>query len=141
MEPSELAQILQGMRSLYAQQREQHAEMMASLGRIEMLLQQNQGEPKPPSLEYELTDYPDFDWSRINAEVAVRDADGVAAVRWNGRIYKRRSPDNRFEPVVYFSRCVGKDDDGSNRYERLITFKKSETPEPIGRKALAQLER
>ena len=45
--------------------------------------------------------------------------------------------DNAYGAVIFFSRCIGKAEDGSNQYERLITFEPlSELKvEPISRKA------
>jgi hypothetical protein len=52
-----------------------------------------------------------------------QDQYGAAIVSWNGQQYTRRSPSNKFGEAVWFSRCVGKDESGQNKYERLITFK------------------
>lgn len=48
---------------------------------------------------------------------------GAAIVSWRGVQFVRRSPSNKFGEAIWFSRCVGKGDDGSNIYERLITFR------------------
>jgi hypothetical protein len=44
-------------------------------------------------------------------------------VEWNDRVFQRRSGNPTFGAVIYYSRAVGKDAAGVNKYERLITFK------------------
>ncbi|MHC5829041.1 MAG: single-stranded DNA-binding protein, partial [Nostoc sp.] len=51
------------------------------------------------------------------------DQHGAAIVGWGGQQFIRRSPANKYDPAIWFSRCTGKAEDGSNAYERLITFK------------------
>lgn len=87
-----------------------------------------------PNYRKPLADYKGFDWSLIGAEVVRRDDDGVAAVEWNGRLFTRRAPGNKFDAAIWFSRCIGKDDAGGNRYEKLITFKDSALAEEIAPK-------
>jgi hypothetical protein len=88
-----------------------------------------------PNYQRALSEYPTFDWSSIGASVLNRDDDGVTAVEWNGQVFTRRSPNNKFDAAVWFSRCVGKDADGNNRYVRLISFKAVSEAEPIAAKA------
>lgn len=90
-----------------------------------------------PNITAILENFPHFDWASIGAKVEVRDKYGVALVSWNHNLYQRRSPDNAYGAVIYFSRCVGKSDNGSNEYERLITFKpyKEIAARPISREA------
>lgn len=76
-----------------------------------------------PNYQYSLETFHDFEWDSIGATVIKTDRDGAAVVAWNGQHYFRRSPSNKYEPAVWFSRCTGKGDDGNNSYERLITFK------------------
>ncbi|MDJ0728249.1 MAG: single-stranded DNA-binding protein [Prochloraceae cyanobacterium] len=80
-----------------------------------------------------LEEYQDFDWNSIGAKILDRDSDGVSAVSWHGKIYKRRSPENKFAPAIWFSRKQGND------YYKLITFKTIEAAEPLSRKVLAQI--
>jgi len=89
-----------------------------------------------PNLERSLKDYAEFDWSAIQAQVVERDRYGPAIVEWNGRQFKRRSPENKFGAAIWFSRALGKDGD-KVQYERLITFRPadSEGIEPISRQA------
>ena len=76
-----------------------------------------------PNYQYPLESFKSFDWNSIQAKVIKSDQYGAAVVRWNGKQYIRRSPSNKYNPAVWFSRCTGKSDDGNNLYERLITFK------------------
>jgi DdrB-like protein len=87
-----------------------------------------------PGYVRNLSDFQTFDWSELGATVTQTDADGVAVVTWRGHQYVRRSPSNKFNPAIWFSRAVGKDDNGENRYERLITFKELAEPEPLSEK-------
>ena len=90
-----------------------------------------------PNYEYPLESFRNFDWSSIGAEVVRKDQYGAAIVSWNGKQFIRRSPSNKFGVALWFSKCTGKDEDGSNKYERLITFKplKSKEVEPVSEKA------
>jgi hypothetical protein len=88
-----------------------------------------------PNYQRLLSEYPHFDWASIGAAVLNKDVDGATSVEWNGQIFTRRSPNNRFDAAVWFSRCVGKDADGNNRYARLMTFKAASEAEPIASKA------
>lgn len=91
---------------------------------------------KAPNIQQPLQDYPDFDWKSIGARVLRTDADGASVVEHNGRIYKRRSPDNKYEACIWFSRCTGKDENGNNHYETLISFETiKDDVEPLGQKA------
>lgn len=88
-----------------------------------------------PNYRRSLSEYPTFDWSSIGATVIREDADGPAVVEWNGQQFVRRSADNRFDAALWFSRSIGKDADGNNKYARLITFKPAGAAEPIAAKA------
>lgn len=76
-----------------------------------------------PNYQHPLEDFVGFDWASINATVDRLDQYGAAIVSWRGQQFVRRSPSNKFGEAIWFSRCVGKGDDGENKYERLITFK------------------
>ncbi len=76
-----------------------------------------------PNYLHPLEEFASFDWSRIGAEVVRSDRWGAAIVSWRGLQFVRRSPSNRYGEAVWFSRCVGKDENGNNRYEKLISFK------------------
>jgi hypothetical protein len=90
-----------------------------------------------PNLQATLEEFSTYDWAAIGAEPEKQDAFGVATVLWRGRRFVRRSPENAYGATIYFSRSVGKDEKGVNRYERLITFKpESEIKvRPISREA------
>ena len=88
-----------------------------------------------PNYQRLLSEYPTFDWTSIGATVLNRDGDGVTAVEWNGQVFTRRSPSNKFDAAVWFSRHLGQDSDGNKRYARLITFRALNDAEPIAAKA------
>jgi ssDNA-binding DdrB-like protein len=88
-----------------------------------------------PNYRRPLSDYRDFDWASIDAILLKEDRDGATEVEWNGQLFTRRSPENKFDAAIWFSRCVGKDADGNNKYVRLITFKAPSESGPIGAKA------
>ncbi len=98
-----------------------------------------------PEIRRPLEDYLAFDWAAIGARVLAKDQDGPTIVEHNGRIYKRRAPDNKYGAAIWFSRADGKDAEGNNNYVSLISFEifKNEV-EPIGhkvREALGQYRR
>jgi DdrB-like protein len=88
-----------------------------------------------PNYQRPLSEYPTFDWPSIGATVLNRDDDGVTAVEWNGQVFTRRSPNNKFDAAVWFSRHLGQDADGNKRYARLISFRDLGDAEPIATKA------
>src|SRR5262249_2187633 len=84
-----------------------------SLRGIESHLRQIAVSSNPaPNYQRTLSEYPHFDWASIGAVVLKKDADGATSVEWNGQVFMRRSPNNKFDAAVWFSRCVGKDADG-----------------------------
>src|SRR5689334_6949166 len=91
--------------------------------------------PKAPNYQYPIEAFPNFDWESINAVVEKQDQYGVAVVAWGGQVWVRRSPANKYGGAIWFSRAVGKDEEGKTFYERLITFKpRNVTVEPIPEK-------
>ena len=80
------------------------------------------GSPSP-NLVYPLARFVYFDWHSIGASVLEQDRHGATLVSWAGRVYSRRSPANKYGEAIWFSRSTGKGEDGSTRFERLITFK------------------
>ncbi len=116
---------------LQIQQRQAIAleEISATLERVAMFLTScanalDRLSPKTaPNYQFPLEQFKTFDWSSIGATIEKCDQYGAAVVSWNGQQYTRRSPSNKFDPAVWFSRCVGKGDDDKNVYERLVTFK------------------
>ncbi|MCG3144887.1 MAG: hypothetical protein HONDAALG_02397 [Gammaproteobacteria bacterium] len=108
----------------------------ASLQGVESHLRQIAISSNPaPNYQRPLSEYIGFDWLSIGATVLKEDDDGATAVEWNGQVFTRRSPHNKFDAAIWFSRCVGKDADGNNRYARLISFKAVNDAEPIAAKA------
>ncbi len=102
---------------------------------LERLITLVEQRPIPaPNYEASLATFDRFDWQSIGAAVEEDDEDGVAVVRWRGHRYRRRSADNKFAPAIWFSRSLGKDEAGNNRYERLITFKTLAETEPLPQK-------
>ena len=79
----------------------------------------------PPSLnmQFPIEEFAHFDWAQIGARVVKADEYGPTVVERDGQQYRRRSPQNKFGAAIWFSRCVGKDDQGqANAYEKLISF-------------------
>jgi DdrB-like protein len=108
----------------------------ASLQGVESHLRQMAVSSNPaPNYQRPLSEYPIFDWPSIGATVLNRDEDGVTAVEWNGQVFTRRSPNNKFDAAVWFSRHLGQDADGNKRYARLIVFRALSDAEPIAAKA------
>jgi hypothetical protein len=106
------------------------------LQEIELHLRQLAISSNPaPNYQRPLSEYANFDWSSIGAAVLSRDKDGATAVEWNGQVFKRRSPNNKYDAAVFFSRCLGKDAAGNNQYARLIKFTPPAEAEPISNKA------
>ena len=62
-----------------------------------------------------------FDWSTINAAVDKSDRYGAAVVTCGGQIYTRKSKPE-FGDDVWFSRSLGKGEDGRSQYDVLIKF-------------------
>ncbi len=84
-----------------------------------------------PNLTAPLESFAQFDWASIAAIVERSDQYGAAIVSWRGLQFVRRSPSNKFGEAIWFSKSVGKDDNGDHRYERLITFKPLSKVEPV----------
>jgi DdrB-like protein len=96
-----------------------------------------------PSYQRPLDEFPTFDWESIGAEVVKSDRYGAGVVIWQGKQFVRRSPENEFGASVWFARCVGKDEQGRNKYERLITFSpiQERKVKPVSREVEAMLSR
>lgn len=109
---------------------EQMTQISKSLGDISEYMA-----PAAPNWTHDLTDFAGFDWSSIGATVTKEDDYGPATVEWRGKQYTRRSPQNKFGAAIWFSRPSGKTEDGSVKYERLITFRPFAEAEPISREA------
>lgn len=94
-----------------------------------------------PNYQRLLEEFPEFDWSSIDAQVVKGDRYGAGVVAWQGKQFVRRSPENEFGAAVWFARCVGKDESGRNKYERLITFSPvtERKVKPVSREVEARL--
>jgi hypothetical protein len=91
-----------------------------SLRGVETHLRQIAASSNPaPNYQRLLSEYPTFDWTSIGATVLNRDGDGVTAVEWNGQVFMRRSPSNKFDAAVWFSRHLGQDSDGCDWKHRM----------------------
>ncbi len=101
---------------------------------LELMTMQN---AKEPNYQRPIEQYRDFDFETIGAQVKARDEHGVTALDWGGFIWTRRSPQNKFGEAIWFSRPLGKKEDGSVDYARLITFRKFTEAEPLPRKVEA----
>lgn len=84
--------------------------------------------------------YADFDFTTIGAVVKQYDQNGPTELEWGSYLWTRRSPQNKFGEAIWFSRAVGKDAEGNNKYARLITFKRMTEAEPLPRKVEALVE-
>jgi DdrB-like protein len=108
-----------------------------ALEKIAQILEESRPRSSAPNYQALLENWHHYDWEKIGAEIELTDNYGVASVIWQGDRFKRRSPSNAYDTAIFFSRCVGKSEDGTNQYERLITFKPFADlkVEPISRKA------
>lgn len=95
---------------------------VVALEKIAIALDALKPEKPAPNYKQSLKNFPTFDWSIIGAEVEKSDHYGAATVLWQGKRFVRRSPENNYGAAIFFTRCVGKDETGKNKYERLITF-------------------
>ena len=75
-----------------------------------------------------IEEFPSFDWASIGARVEFRDGDRiVAGVSYRGATYERKSKHGD----IWFSRNVGRDDEGNPVYETLIKFAANLTPNSL----------
>ena len=96
-----------------------------------------------PEFQRSIAEYSTFDWSKIGARPIAKDQWGTTVVEWNGKLWKRRSMDNKYGANIWFARCIGKDGE-KNEYAWLINFSDKQidlTVEPLGEKAKAALVR
>lgn len=116
---------------------EQMGTLVPVLERIAVALEKLARGNEPEELNYvkPIDDYRAFAWEGIGASIVQQDADGPTHVEQGGFLWTRRSPQNKFEPAIWFSRPNGKDDDGNVRYLRLITFRTIKDADPLPRKA------
>lgn len=89
------------------------------------------GKPTAPNIVRPIEEFRSFDWGAHNFEVVTQDNDGPTHVTYNGTLYTRRSPSNKFEPAIWYSAPAGKDADGNVEYIRLITFRTFGEADPL----------
>lgn len=81
------------------------------------------GQSEEPNLIKPLESYGGFDWCSIGASIVGQDKDGPTHLEYNGFVWTRRSPQNKYSPAIWYSRSSGKDAEGNAKYLRLITFR------------------
>lgn len=122
------SELMGALRHLYQQQSQMIQLLQGidrSLGAIALASQ------PVPNLTRPLSEFKTFDWGSIGAIVVQSDNDGPTIISYQGREYRRRSPENKFNPAIWFSRKEGE------LYVRLISFTaKCDPVEPLGRKVI-----
>jgi len=114
------------------------AAQVATLNRIAIALETLAMANAPaPNFAKPIESYRNFDFDSIGATVKATDGNGAIALEWGGYTWTRRSPSNKFSEAIWFSRPLGKAEDGSVKYARLITFRKFNEAEPLPRKTEA----
>ncbi len=116
------------------------AAQVSALSRIAIALETiAQANAPAPNFVKPLAAYGTLDFTTIGAKVVARDRLGATAVEWGGYQWTRRSPSNKFDVAIWFSRPNGKDDMGEVKWIRLITFKTTadadEVPAKVASKA------
>jgi hypothetical protein len=99
------------------------------------------GQDYSPNYIKPIEEYRAFNWASIQASVVRSDQDGPTHVSWNGQVFTRRSPVNKFEPAVWYSRASGKSEDGETEYAKLITFREIKDADPLPEKARGIINR
>jgi len=94
--------------------------------------------PPPTNLQFAIEDYPNFDFAKYGIAVLKSDQDGPTVIESAGRVYRRRCPSNKYGAAIWYSRGLGRDEDGeTSGYECLIKFSqfKVEDIDPLTDKA------
>ena len=102
-----------------------HGEILGHLAKIAGYLA-----PLAPNYRRQLSEYAAFVWPDIGATIVEGPKEAPAVVEWNGHRFKRRSGNGKYGEAVWYSRPVGKSEDGAE-YARLITFKDLDEVEPL----------
>jgi hypothetical protein len=87
--------------------------------------------PEEPNLVRPIEEYRRFDWASIGASVVRQDSDGPTHLEYGGFVWSRRSPQNKFDGAIWYSRSAGKDTEGNVLYLRLITFREIKDVDPL----------
>lgn len=95
--------------------------------------------PEEPNLVKPIEGYQSFDWSSIGASVVRQDSDGPTHLEYGGFVWSRRSPQNKFDGAIWYSRAAGKDEAGNVLYLRLITFREIKDVDPLPSKLSANI--
>jgi hypothetical protein len=125
-------------------ERENYLELMClHLSRIADSLEilSRPGKDYSPDYVMPIGEFAGFDWGSVNITVVRADRDGPTHLQWNGQVYTRRSPSNKFDPAIWYSRASGKSEDGETEYTRLITFREIKDADPLGDKTRAVVDR
>lgn len=91
-----------------------------------------------PNYRRSLAEFAGFDWASIGAVVTKQDADGPAEIQCGHFRYTRRNGSGKFGKAIWFSRCVGQNEQGK-LYVRLITFKDTSEAEEVDGKVAQAL--
>lgn len=108
-----------------------HLQLMERIALALESMASAQAPQRAPNYELPLERWKNFDWASIGARVERSDSFGPAIISWRGIQFARRSPANKYQEAIWFSRCIGKDERGENQYERLATFKPLSAVEPV----------
>ena len=101
-----------------------------SLRIIAQTMARNTSAPAP-NMRKPLGAFATFDWAAAGIDVIETDESGPSLVEWQGKPFTRRAGSGKFGESIWFSRSIGKDEDGTNQYERLITFKDYSAAEAV----------
>lgn len=88
----------------------------------------------PPNWKRALSAYKNGWVEAIGAYAVATDADGPTVIWWMGHTYTRRCGSNpKYGAAIWYSRAMGKGEDGESTYARLITFADGPPPtaEPL----------
>jgi hypothetical protein len=115
-------------------------ELLTQLTRIADALERLASNDKAvsPNIVRPIEEFRSFDWAGHQIEVVKSDNDGPTHVSYNGTVFTRRSPVNKFEPAIWYSASAGKDEDGNVLYIKLITFRTIGDADPLPPKAIGK---
>lgn len=100
---------------------EQVERLITVLERIAVALEGGSSSAVGPRYTKSIDEFRDFNWTSIGAVVEKSDRYGPAVVRWQNHLYVRRSKED-FGGDLWYSRSLGKDDNGKSKYDVLIKF-------------------
>lgn len=97
------------------------AALLSTIQKTLQRIEQNSA-PASPNYRRRLSEFTGFDWSSIGAAIVESDNGGASVIEWSGQRFVRRSGSGKFGEAIWFSRAIGRDENGTE-YARLITFK------------------